>query len=98
MNGIKQEDQGYSSQQQQPIQLQQIPKRPMGQNYCGMQGGGKIVAGPAEKKMVAEYARIHGAVAAARKFGVPPPVSTYYQRKDSGNREYTILSFELGNV
>lgn len=57
----------------------------MGQSYAAHQGGGKIVPGPAERKMVAEYARIHGAVAAAKRFGVPPPVSTYYQRKDSSN-------------
>ena len=63
-------------------------KRPpptYGQSYSSYPGGGKYVAGPAEKKMVAEYARVHGAVAAARKFGINPPVSTYYQRKDSTN-------------
>ena len=77
--------------QQQIQALNQLTKRPpvpLGQTYSTHQGGGKILAGPDEKKMVAEYARIHGAVAAAKKFGVPPPVSTYYQRKDSNSSEW----------
>uniref|UniRef100_F1KRX6 Uncharacterized protein n=1 Tax=Ascaris suum TaxID=6253 RepID=F1KRX6_ASCSU len=37
---------------------------------------------PAEKKAVAEYANIHGASAAARKFNIPPPVAAYYHRKE----------------
>ncbi|GMR62405.1 hypothetical protein PMAYCL1PPCAC_32600 [Pristionchus mayeri] len=36
---------------------------------------------PEEKKIVAEYASFHGAAQAARKFGIPPSVAAYYQRK-----------------
>ncbi|GMT35593.1 hypothetical protein PFISCL1PPCAC_26890, partial [Pristionchus fissidentatus] len=36
---------------------------------------------PDEKKVVAEYASMHGAANAARKFGIPPSVAAYYQRK-----------------
>uniref|UniRef100_A0A914CXV6 Uncharacterized protein n=1 Tax=Acrobeloides nanus TaxID=290746 RepID=A0A914CXV6_9BILA len=37
---------------------------------------------PAEKKAVADYAQMHGASAAARKFNIPPPVAAYYHRKE----------------
>ncbi|KAI1717243.1 AT hook-containing protein attf-4 [Ditylenchus destructor] len=36
---------------------------------------------PAEKKAVVNYARIHGASAAARKFNIPSAVAAYYHRK-----------------
>ncbi|CAJ0578993.1 unnamed protein product, partial [Mesorhabditis spiculigera] len=35
------------------------------------------------RKQVREYAKVHGGVAAAKKFGVPPPISTYYTNKDA---------------
>uniref|UniRef100_A0A0N5AYK4 Homeobox protein prospero n=1 Tax=Syphacia muris TaxID=451379 RepID=A0A0N5AYK4_9BILA len=41
---------------------------------------------PAEKKAVADYANIHGASAAARKFNIPPPVAAYYHRKEYKKR------------
>ncbi|VDN53125.1 unnamed protein product, partial [Dracunculus medinensis] len=34
-----------------------------------------------DKKIVAEYANLHGATAAARKFNIPAQVASYYQRK-----------------
>lgn len=34
-----------------------------------------------QKRMVAEYASMHGAAQAARKYNIPPSVAAYYQRK-----------------
>ncbi|CAJ0598209.1 unnamed protein product [Cylicocyclus nassatus] len=61
------------------------PQR-MGAGYAGHPGGGKLpAAAAADRRAVAEYARAYGGAAAAKRFGIAPPVSTYYQRKDSGN-------------
>ncbi|KAK6741442.1 hypothetical protein RB195_009350 [Necator americanus] len=64
------------------------PPQRMGAGYAGHPGGGKLTAAPADRRVVAEYARAYGGAAAAKRFGIPPPVSTYYQKKD-GN---TILA------
>ncbi|KHJ88668.1 hypothetical protein OESDEN_11536 [Oesophagostomum dentatum] len=61
------------------------PPQRMGAGYAGHPGGGKFPAVAADKRAVAEYARVYGGAAAAKRFGIPPPVSTYYQRKDSSN-------------
>ncbi|KAI6214844.1 hypothetical protein M3Y94_00316200 [Aphelenchoides besseyi] len=42
-----------------------------------------------EKRVVAEYAEIHGATAAARKFQIPASVAAYYHRKLKKAREST---------
>ncbi|KAI6187895.1 hypothetical protein M3Y98_00295100 [Aphelenchoides besseyi] len=44
-----------------------------------------------EKRAVAEYAEIHGATAAARKFEIPASVAAYYHRKLKKARESTGL-------
>ncbi|CAI4230769.1 unnamed protein product [Auanema sp. JU1783] len=62
-----------------PAQQKQQCMTQIGQNYAGLNGGGKIV-GSAEKRLVADYAKTHAGL--AKKYGVPP-VSSYYQRKDS---------------
>ncbi|EPB77174.1 hypothetical protein ANCCEY_03700 [Ancylostoma ceylanicum] len=61
------------------------PPQRMGAGYAGHPGGGKLTAAAADRRAVAEYARAYGGAAAAKRFGIPPPVSTYYQRKDSGS-------------
>ncbi|VDM60103.1 unnamed protein product [Angiostrongylus costaricensis] len=42
----------------------------------------------ADRRAVAEYARAYGGAAAAKRFGVPPPVSTYYHRKESNSGKF----------
>lgn len=62
------------------------PPQRMGSGYANHPGGGKVlVPAAADKRAVAEYARAYGGAAAAKRFGIPPPVSTYYQRKDSNS-------------
>ncbi|KAK6034987.1 hypothetical protein COOONC_27508 [Cooperia oncophora] len=61
------------------------PQR-MGSGYAGHPGGGKVpMPVPPDRRAVAEYARAYGGAAAAKRFGIAPPVSTYYQRKDSNS-------------
>ncbi|PAV75941.1 hypothetical protein WR25_09383 isoform B [Diploscapter pachys] len=74
-----------------PRMMNQIPQsaphlqKTFGAGYMCMPGGGKQLS-QIDRRMVAEYAKVHGAVAAAKKFGVPPPVSTYYKKDgNSGN-------------
>ncbi|KHN85687.1 Uncharacterized protein C05D10.1 [Toxocara canis] len=57
---------------------------PTTNNFSSPNPGGRRskYCSPAEKKAVAEYANIHGASAAARKFNIPPPVAAYYHRKE----------------
>ncbi|KAH7732012.1 Protein ATTF-4 a [Aphelenchoides avenae] len=54
------------------MNLHESPRRGRKSKYCS----------PAEKKAVADYAQMHGASAAARKFNIPPPVAAYYHRKE----------------
>ncbi|WKY00387.1 hypothetical protein Q1695_014888 [Nippostrongylus brasiliensis] len=69
------------------------PPQRMGAGYAGHPGGGKVqTPGAADRRVVAEYARAYGGAAAAKRFGIPPPVSTYYQRKDSSN---TLLASQV---
>ncbi|CAJ0964013.1 unnamed protein product, partial [Mesorhabditis belari] len=49
----------------------------------GQAGRRSKYCNPEEKKAVAEYAQVHGAAAAARRFGIPAPVASYYHRKAS---------------
>ncbi|MFH4979118.1 hypothetical protein AB6A40_005827 [Gnathostoma spinigerum] len=52
---------------------------PSAPNSCGRKSK---YCSEKEKKAVAEYANIHGATAAARKFHIPTPVAAYYHRKE----------------
>ncbi|XGW18625.1 hypothetical protein V3C99_002885, partial [Haemonchus contortus] len=62
------------------------PPQRMGSGYAGHPGGGKVpMPVVADRRAVAEYARAYGGAAAAKRFGIAPPVSTYYQRKDSNS-------------
>ncbi|TKR95601.1 hypothetical protein L596_009744 [Steinernema carpocapsae] len=40
---------------------------------------------PEEKRLVAEYAHMHGASAAARKFNIPPAIASYYYKREIKN-------------
>ncbi|KAK0422925.1 hypothetical protein QR680_007871 [Steinernema hermaphroditum] len=40
---------------------------------------------PEEKRLVAEYAHMHGASAAARKFNIPPAIASYYYKREMRN-------------
>ncbi|PIO71768.1 hypothetical protein TELCIR_06324 [Teladorsagia circumcincta] len=63
------------------------PPQRMGSGYAGHPGGGKVPMPVApDRRAVAEYARAYGGAAAAKRFGIAPPVSTYYQRKDSNSK------------
>ncbi|GMT18978.1 hypothetical protein PFISCL1PPCAC_10275, partial [Pristionchus fissidentatus] len=53
----------------------------LGMDYAQRVGGGKIPL--IDRRAVSDYALQHGGMAAVRRFGVPAPVSSYYQRKDS---------------
>uniref|UniRef100_A0A0K0DFZ5 HTH CENPB-type domain-containing protein n=1 Tax=Angiostrongylus cantonensis TaxID=6313 RepID=A0A0K0DFZ5_ANGCA len=66
--------------------------------YAGHPGGGKVpMPMTADRRAVAEYARAYGGAAAAKRFGVPPPVSTYYHRKESNTIEPP-YSLSHGNI
>uniref|UniRef100_A0A1I7ZU90 HTH psq-type domain-containing protein n=1 Tax=Steinernema glaseri TaxID=37863 RepID=A0A1I7ZU90_9BILA len=40
---------------------------------------------PEEKRLVAEYAHLHGAAAAARRFNIPPAIASYYYKREIKN-------------
>ncbi|GMR41831.1 hypothetical protein PMAYCL1PPCAC_12026, partial [Pristionchus mayeri] len=56
----------------------------LGAEYGQRMGGGKFP--PVDRRAVSDYALQHGGMAAVRRFGVPAPVSSYYQRKDSQSK------------
>ncbi|KAF8359977.1 attf-4, partial [Pristionchus pacificus] len=53
----------------------------LGIDYAQRPGGGKFPM--VDRRAVSDYALQHGGMAAVRRFGVPAPVSSYYQRKES---------------
>ncbi|GMS88734.1 hypothetical protein PENTCL1PPCAC_10909, partial [Pristionchus entomophagus] len=53
----------------------------LGADYAHRLGGGKFPM--VDRRAVSDYANQHGGMAAVRRFGVPAPVSSYYQRKES---------------
>ncbi|GMR45037.1 hypothetical protein PMAYCL1PPCAC_15232, partial [Pristionchus mayeri] len=79
--------------------LQTLPNTTTNNIFADSQYGGrrsKYCDTPEEKRAVAEYAAVHGAANAAKKFNMPASVAAYYSRKLKAKEQMNATATALG--